>query len=159
MQDRLEEMGLKNVYIYSVEGWPGLQDVIPKLKAQGIKNVLLMPMDWGGVHYEWGNHGNENLQPETGHTETLGINYKFDKNTSLSASYFNTVLHDAIAWYTEDYSNWYVNNVALEKKHGESEDCGCAYAQGGSGGDPAAGELSGDYEKKRFPLAGGQGHR
>ncbi len=44
MQDRLEEMGLKNVYIYSVEGWPGLQDVIPKLKAQGIKNVLLMPM-------------------------------------------------------------------------------------------------------------------
>lgn len=75
-------------------------------------------MDWGGVHYEWGNHGNENLQPETGHTETLGINYKFDKNTSLSASYFNTVLHDAIAWYTEDYSNWYVNNVALEKKHG-----------------------------------------
>ncbi len=75
-------------------------------------------MDWGGVHYEWGNHGNENLQPETGHTETLGINYNFDKNASLSASYFNTVLHDAIAWYTEDFSNWYVNNVALEKKHG-----------------------------------------
>ena len=75
-------------------------------------------MDWGGMHYEWGNHGNENLQPETGHTETFGVNYSFDKNTSLSASYFNTVLHDAIAWYTEDYNNWYVNNVALEKKHG-----------------------------------------
>ena len=44
MQDRLDEMGLKNVFIYSVEGWPSLADIIPKLKAQGIKNVTLMPM-------------------------------------------------------------------------------------------------------------------
>ena len=44
MQNRLDEMGMHNVFIYSVEGWPSLEDVIPKLKAQGIKNVVLMPM-------------------------------------------------------------------------------------------------------------------
>ncbi|WP_405378159.1 sirohydrochlorin cobaltochelatase [Phascolarctobacterium sp.] len=44
MQDRLEEMGHDNVLIFSVEGWPHLETVIPKLKAKGIKNVTLMPL-------------------------------------------------------------------------------------------------------------------
>lgn len=44
MQARLVEMGLDNVYIYTVEGWPSLETVIPKLKEKGIKNVTLMPM-------------------------------------------------------------------------------------------------------------------
>lgn len=44
MQDRIDEMGLKNVYIYTVEGWPRLENIIPKLKEAGIKNVTLMPM-------------------------------------------------------------------------------------------------------------------
>jgi sirohydrochlorin cobaltochelatase len=44
MQARLHEMGMNNVYIYTVEGWPQLETVIPQLKANGIKNVTLMPM-------------------------------------------------------------------------------------------------------------------
>lgn len=44
MQDRLNEMGLNNVLIFSVEGWPHLETVIPQLKAKRIKNVTLMPL-------------------------------------------------------------------------------------------------------------------
>ena len=44
VQNRLDSAKLGNVYIYSVEGWPHLDTVIPMLKAKGIKHVTLMPM-------------------------------------------------------------------------------------------------------------------
>lgn len=44
MQSRLEELGYKNAYIFSVEGWPHLETVMPELKEKGIKNVALMPL-------------------------------------------------------------------------------------------------------------------
>lgn len=44
MQARLKELGHENVLIYSVEGWPHLETVIPMLKEKGIKNVTLMPL-------------------------------------------------------------------------------------------------------------------
>ncbi|ERT61653.1 sirohydrochlorin cobaltochelatase [Megasphaera vaginalis (ex Srinivasan et al. 2021)] len=44
VQDRLNDAALGNVFIYSVEGWPHLDTVIPKLKAKGVKHVVLMPM-------------------------------------------------------------------------------------------------------------------
>ncbi|MCE5286762.1 MAG: sirohydrochlorin cobaltochelatase [Pelosinus sp.] len=44
MQTRLREMGMDNVFIYTVEGWPSLETVIPQLKAKGIKNVTMIPM-------------------------------------------------------------------------------------------------------------------
>lgn len=44
MQDRLNELGLSNALIFSVEGWPHLDTVIPQLKAKGVKNVTLMPL-------------------------------------------------------------------------------------------------------------------
>ena len=44
MQDRLNELGYTNAYIFSVEGWPHLDTVTPQLKAKGIKNVTLMPL-------------------------------------------------------------------------------------------------------------------
>ena len=44
IQAKLDEMGYKNVYIYTVEGWPSLETVLPKLKKNGIKHVTLMPM-------------------------------------------------------------------------------------------------------------------
>ncbi len=44
IQDRLEDLGMNNVYVYSVEGRPNLEDVIPKLKAKGIKHITLMPI-------------------------------------------------------------------------------------------------------------------
>ncbi|KXA69819.1 sirohydrochlorin cobaltochelatase family protein [Megasphaera sp. MJR8396C] len=44
VQNRLDSAKLGNVFIYSVEGWPHLDTVIPMLKAKGIKTVTLMPM-------------------------------------------------------------------------------------------------------------------
>lgn len=44
VQDRFDEANVDNVLIYSVEGWPHLDTVIPQLKAKGIKHVYLMPM-------------------------------------------------------------------------------------------------------------------
>jgi sirohydrochlorin cobaltochelatase len=44
VQNRLDAAKLGNVFIYSVEGWPHLDTVIPLLKAKGVKNVTLMPM-------------------------------------------------------------------------------------------------------------------
>lgn len=44
MQDRLSALGQGTILIYSVEGWPHLDTVIPILKEKGIKNVTLMPM-------------------------------------------------------------------------------------------------------------------
>ena len=44
IQAKLDEMGYKNVYVYTVEGWPSLETVMPKLKKNGIKHVTLMPL-------------------------------------------------------------------------------------------------------------------
>ena len=44
LQDRFDSAQVGNVFVYSVEGWPHLDTVIPQLKAKGIKHVYLMPM-------------------------------------------------------------------------------------------------------------------
>ncbi|MBQ1808295.1 MAG: sirohydrochlorin cobaltochelatase, partial [Selenomonas sp.] len=44
IQAKLDEAGYKTVYVYTVEGWPNLETVMPKLKKNGIKHVTLMPM-------------------------------------------------------------------------------------------------------------------
>ena len=43
IQDRIHTLGLKNVFVYTVEGTPNLEQVIPQLKLHGIKHVTLMP--------------------------------------------------------------------------------------------------------------------
>ena len=44
MQDRLEKLGEERVYIYTVEGRPHLDDVVPKLKEAGVRKVTLAPL-------------------------------------------------------------------------------------------------------------------
>lgn len=44
IQNRINELNLKNTYIYTVEGSPRLENIIPKLKKDGIKHIYLMPM-------------------------------------------------------------------------------------------------------------------
>ena len=44
MQNRLNELGYENALIFSVEGWPHLDTVMPILKEKGVKNVTLMPL-------------------------------------------------------------------------------------------------------------------
>lgn len=44
IQNRLNQLGMNNVFVYSVEGRPNLDDVIPQLKQKGFKHVTLMPI-------------------------------------------------------------------------------------------------------------------
>lgn len=44
MQTRLNKLYHGKVMIYTVEGWPSLEDLIPTLKHKGVKKVLLMPL-------------------------------------------------------------------------------------------------------------------
>ena len=44
IQDRIHTLGMKNVFVYTVEGTPNLEQVIPQLKLHGIKHVTLMPL-------------------------------------------------------------------------------------------------------------------
>ena len=43
IQEKLQEMGYDNVFIETVEGWPSLETIIPKLKAKKIEKVTIMP--------------------------------------------------------------------------------------------------------------------
>lgn len=60
IQDRIHTLGIKNVFIYTVEGTPNLEQVIPQLKLHGIKHVTLMPfMMVAGDHANNDMAGNE----------------------------------------------------------------------------------------------------
>lgn len=60
IQDRIHTLGMKNVFIYTVEGTPKLEQVIPQLKLHGIKHVTLMPfMMVAGDHANNDMAGNE----------------------------------------------------------------------------------------------------
>lgn len=63
--------------------------------------------------------GDPNLRPETGYTETIGINHNINENTSIGFSVFQSELHDAISWMYDSVSgNSYVQNVDKEKRRG-----------------------------------------
>ena len=60
IQDRIHTLGMKNVFIYTVQGTPNLEQVIPQLKLHGIKHVTLMPfMMVAGDHANNDMAGNE----------------------------------------------------------------------------------------------------
>ena len=60
IQDRIHTLGMKNVFIYTVECTPNLEQVIPQLKLHGIKHVTLMPfMMVAGDHANNDMAGNE----------------------------------------------------------------------------------------------------
>jgi len=60
IQDRIHTLGMKNVFIYTVEGTPNLEQVIPQLKLHGNKHVTLMPfMMVAGDHANNDMAGNE----------------------------------------------------------------------------------------------------
>lgn len=44
LQAKIDALGMKNVYVYTVEGWPSLDNVLPKLKKNHIKHVTLIPL-------------------------------------------------------------------------------------------------------------------
>ena len=44
LQMKLQDAGLKNVFVFTVEGYPTIENLIGELKANKIKKVTLMPM-------------------------------------------------------------------------------------------------------------------
>lgn len=78
LQARMDEMGYKNVYVYTVEGWPNLETILPKLKKDGVQTVTLMPMMMVA-----GDHANNDMagDEEDSHKSILekeGFNVKTD---------------------------------------------------------------------------------
>lgn len=64
-----------------------------------------------------GYYGNPNLRPETGYTETIGINHNINESISVGFSVFQSELHDAINWMRIGNNN-YVQNIDKEKHRG-----------------------------------------
>ncbi|WP_294158632.1 sirohydrochlorin cobaltochelatase [uncultured Selenomonas sp.] len=76
IQAKIDEMGLKNVYVYTVEGWPSLETVLPKLKANGIKHITLMPMMMVA-----GDHANNDMagdEPDSHKSQLEAKGFKVD---------------------------------------------------------------------------------
>ena len=44
IQNKLREMKRNDVHVYTVEGWPGLEDVAGKLKMHKVEKIILMPL-------------------------------------------------------------------------------------------------------------------
>ena len=44
IQNKLREMKRNDVHVYTVEGWPALEDVAGKLKMHKVEKIILMPM-------------------------------------------------------------------------------------------------------------------
>ena len=76
IQAKINELGYKNVYVYTVEGWPSLETVMPKLKANGIKKVTLMPMMMVA-----GDHANNDMagsDPDSHKSQLEAAGFKVD---------------------------------------------------------------------------------
>lgn len=76
IQAKLDEMGCKNVFIYTVEGWPRLETVLPKLKKNGVKHVTLMPLMMVA-----GDHANNDMagdEPDSHKSILEAAGYKVD---------------------------------------------------------------------------------
>ena len=44
IQNKLRDMKRNDVHLYTVEGWPALEEVAGKLKMHKVENIILMPM-------------------------------------------------------------------------------------------------------------------
>ena len=105
IQAKLDEMGYKNVYIYTVEGWPSLDTVLPKLKKNGIKHVTLMP-----IMMVAGDHANNDMagsEPDSHKSILEKAGYKVD--AYIHGIGENSAIRDLYAQRAEDAWN------ALEK--------------------------------------------
>ena len=105
IQAKLDEMGYKNVYIYTVEGWPSLDTLLTKLKKNGIKHVTLMP-----IMMVAGDHANNDMagsEPDSHKSILEKAGYKVD--AYIHGIGENAAIRDLYAQRAEDAWN------ALEK--------------------------------------------
>ena len=75
----------------------------------------------------WDFYPDSSLEPEKGHTETIGFEHNFDDNTRLGLSLFNTKVTNATYWYYFDLSDYYWwggNNFATPYDDGNEKQRG-----------------------------------
>lgn len=63
-------------------------------------------------------HGNADLRPETGYSQSAGMTWKKDDKTTFTFTWFKSTLHDAIRWNRYDAYDVYPDNLNLEKRQG-----------------------------------------
>lgn len=81
IQNRIDQLKktdstFNNVWVYTVEGRPNLEDVIPQLKAKGIKHVTLMP-----IMMVAGDHANNDMagaDPDSHKSQLEAQGFKVD---------------------------------------------------------------------------------
>lgn len=63
-------------------------------------------------------HGNKDLRPETGYSQSAGVTWKKDDSTTFTFTWFKSSLHDAIRWNRSNRYDVYPDNLNLEKRQG-----------------------------------------
>lgn len=43
LQEKISQMGLKNIFVYTIDGTPDIEAMIPKIRNTGLKKVMLFP--------------------------------------------------------------------------------------------------------------------
>ena len=101
MQDRINQLGWKNTWVYTVEGTPTLENIIPQLKAKHIKKVTLFP-----IMMVAGDHANNDMagaEKESHKSQLIAAGFQVDtyihgigENVAIQDLYLQR-LKDAIA--------------------------------------------------------------
>ncbi len=124
LQLKLEDAGLKNVFVYTVEGFPSLSRIIDKLKQQQVKKVTLMPfLLVAGDHATNDMAGDEE---ESAKSQLLAAGFGVDvyfhglgENTAIQDIYVNH-LRSAIAHPPHGHGHRHGGNCS----HGHNHACG-----------------------------------
>ena len=76
IQNKLREMKRDDVHVYTVEGWPALEEVAGKLKMHKVENIILMPMMMVA-----GDHANNDMagdEPDSHKNFLIGKGFKVE---------------------------------------------------------------------------------
>jgi sirohydrochlorin cobaltochelatase len=78
LQMKFKDAGLKNAFVFTVDGYPTFDTVMTKLKEQKIKKVTLMPMMLVA-----GDHANNDMagnEPDSAKTRLINAGFKVETN-------------------------------------------------------------------------------
>lgn len=98
LQAKLQDAGYKNVYVYTVEGYPTLEGTIEKLKADKVKKVTLMPLMLVA-----GDHANNDMagdEKDSHKSQLLAAGIKVD--TYIHGLGENTEIQDIYVQHIKD---------------------------------------------------------
>lgn len=76
MQDKINKLGWKNTWVYTVEGTPTLEEIIPQLQAKKIKKVTLFPMMM--VAGDHANHDMSGADKESHKSQLMAAGFQVD---------------------------------------------------------------------------------